>query len=52
MSAGGIVPVWLTERQWDIVREACYQRGTKAAEAVAARIWEQGGGVDAPKGKS
>lgn len=52
MSAGGIVPVWLTERQWDIVREACYERGTKVAVAVAERIWDQGGGVNAPKGNS
>jgi hypothetical protein len=39
------VLVCLTERQWDIVRDACYQRKTKQAVAMAQRIWDQGGGT-------
>jgi hypothetical protein len=37
--------VTLTERQWDIVRDALYQRGTAQAKAVAEKIWRQGGGT-------
>ena len=37
------VCVVLTERQWDVVREACYQRGTKQAAAMGQRIFDQGG---------
>ena len=37
--------VCLTERQWDIVRDACYQRKTKQAADMAQKIWEQGGGT-------
>jgi hypothetical protein len=37
--------VTLTERQWDIVRDALYQRGTAQAKAIAEKIWQQGGGT-------
>jgi hypothetical protein len=37
------VGVTLTERQWDVVREACYRRGTKQATDMAMRIFRQGG---------
>lgn len=39
------VCVVLTERQWDIVRDACYQRKTKDAQWMAQKIWDQGGGT-------
>ena len=48
-SAGGIVYIALTARQWDIVREALYRRETKAATQLAQRIWDQGGGTGAWK---
>ena len=37
--------VILTERQWDIVRDACYQRATKESVAMGGKIWSQGGGT-------
>ena len=39
--------VWvcLTRRQWDVVRDALVQRGTKQADAMRERIWQQGGGT-------
>lgn len=42
------VLVCLTERQWDVVREACYQRGTKRAADLGQKIWDQGGGTVKP----
>jgi hypothetical protein len=36
-----IKDVWLTARQWDLIRDALVQRGTKQAETVRERIWQQ-----------
>lgn len=42
---GPLVAVVLTERQWDIVRDALVQRGTKQADEMREKIWQQGGGT-------
>lgn len=39
------VEVTLTERQWDVVRDALYRRGTIETTRLARYIWIQGGGV-------
>lgn len=37
--------IMLSERQWDVVRDALIQRGTKEARTIAEKIWRQGGGT-------
>lgn len=38
----GIYPeIQLSDKQWDVVRDALMQRGTKEARGMAERIWKQ-----------
>ena len=39
VASGGIIDVWLTANQWDVVLEALSQRRTAKAKTVSDRIF-------------